>query len=682
MKKTFRASVREALANPTLQTALDNNAANRRLAVKQAMLNLENPEALKKQARTIRQGVIDNLDNYLSQFIQNLESNGITVHRAPDASTACKIVLQIASRKNAHLIAKSKSMITEEIGLNSALEEAGLETVETDLGEYIVQLRDEHPSHIITPAVHLRRADVGKTFADKLGVEFTTDVSRLTLYARQRLRKVFLEADIGISGVNFGVAETGTLCLVTNEGNGRMVTSLPPLHVAVMGIERMVPSLKDLGVMLQLLPRSATGQNLTSYISLINAPRGAEESDGAVERHVILLDNGRKDVSQSSLSEVLLCIRCGACLNACPVYQEIGGHAYDSVYPGPIGSVLSPTLFGLQEFGHLAKASTLCGACTDICPVGIEFPTLLARIRSDRVEAQKIVGWLGFGLRIYRSLAIRPRLFGYAQKAGAILQSLLPAREGWTHKLPPPFSAWTNSRDFPPLARQTFRERIASLPRDPLISISPTPAGIEPATDEPMESNPAPDLIEQFSEALHALGAELYRTSLEEAPALCFQILKSLNVSRILSWDNQHPFLEQIHANLAHQGIERLDHNYPLPHGKDRKTAIAALAAIGEAQAGITTSQAAFAETGSVVLTSGPGQALGTSLLPNIHLCLVHEKDLHSNLQHWLETEGPTAIRNSTTINFISGPSRTADIEMTLTIGVHGPGKVIILLVK
>jgi L-lactate dehydrogenase complex protein LldF len=678
MMSNFQKAVRKSLANPTLQIALDNNATNRRKAVKNALSLLENSDSLKNDARRIRQNVIKNLDKYLSRFINNLEANGFQVHQAIDAKAASEIVIQIASRHNAQLIAKSKSMITEEIGLNAALENVGLETVETDLGEYIVQLRGEHPSHIITPAVHLRRADVGRTFSEKLGVEFTTDVGTLTQHARERLRKVFLEADIGLSGVNFGVAETGTLCLVTNEGNGRMVTSLPPVHVAVMGIERLVPNLEDLGVMLQLLPRSATGQSLTSYISLINAPRGSDELDGAVERHVILLDNGRKRVSRSSLSDSLLCIRCGACLNACPVYQEIGGHAYNSVYPGPIGSVLSPALFGLQDFGHLAKASTLCGACSEICPVGIDFPTLLARVRSDRVEAVKSGGWMKYGMRIYRSIATRPRLFGYAQKIGSIMQNLLPAENGWTRKLPPPISAWTHARDFPPLAHQPFRKQFANLGPQ-TVSNPALSKVVEKAPDKTEDKKGRGDLIEQFSEALQALGAELHRTTMEQAPEACFQILKREQINKILAWENSHPFIEEIRAQCDGQGIDQLAYQYPASPGEERNSSLAALA---EAQAGITTSSAAFANTGTVVLTSGQGQPLGTSLIPNLHICLVQESQIYFDLQQWMETDAPAAIRRATTINFISGPSRTADIEMTLTIGVHGPGKVIILLVK
>ena len=330
--------------------------------------------------------MVEHLDEYLAQFIANVENNGIRVHHAADAREAIRIFLEIAhsvEAKQPHggsgasslLVAKSKSMVSEEIDFNHALEIAGIRVVETDLGEYIVQLRGERPSHIITPAVHLRRGDVGKLFEEKLGIPYTENIPTLTKTAHEVLRDVFLTADIGISGVNFGVAETGTLAIVTNEGNGRMCTTLPPVHVALMGIERLVPTLEDLELFLSLLPRSATGQKLSVYTSLINSPLPGQA------RHLILLDNGRSALRHSPLAESLYCIRCGACLNACPVFREIGGHAYGSIYPGPIGSVISCALVN-PEFATLAQASSLCGACKEVCPVDIDLPGMLLRVRS------------------------------------------------------------------------------------------------------------------------------------------------------------------------------------------------------------------------------------------------------------------------------------------------------------
>ena len=375
----------------------------------------------------MRAEVIENLEGYLEQFTAELEANGVQVHRAEDAAQAVQLILEIAHKSGAKLIAKSKTMVSEEIELNKALEAGGLRVVETDLGEYIVQIRNEPPSHIITPAVHLRRADVGRTFHEVLGIPYTEDIPTMTTAARRALREVFLSAEMGISGVNFGVAESGTLCVVTNEGNGRMVTTLPRVHVALMGMERLVPTLDDLALMLALLPRSATGQKLSVYTNLIQASRRPTDPDGAAERHVILLDNGRSKIRRSRLREILYCIRCGACLNACPVFREIGGHAYvsqagaHSAYPGPVGSVLSPALFGQAEFGQLARASSLCGACKEACPVDIDLPRLLLRVRAGQTEAASLPepnapAALKLGLRGFSWVAVSPWRFAAAQK--------------------------------------------------------------------------------------------------------------------------------------------------------------------------------------------------------------------------------------------------------------------------
>ncbi len=390
---SFHTRIRASLADPDLQIALDGNAERRLKGRAIAFTSLPDSDAVRQQARAIRAEVIANLDRHLEQFIAQASANGMIVHRAADAAAAVQTVLQICrSVGPSPLVAKSKSMLSEEIALNPALEAAGVRVVETDLGEYIVQLRGEPPAHLITPAVHLRRQQVGQLFAEKLGVPYTEDIPTMTNTARRTLRQVFLQAEIGISGVNFGVAESGSLVVLTNEGNGRMVTTLPRVHIALMGMERLLPSLDDLAVMLALLPRSATGQKMTVYASLIRGPE-AQEDPGlpARQRHLILLDNGRSALRQSPLAEALYCIRCGACLNACPVFREIGGHAYVSIhnhhaaYPGPIGAILSPALFGVEEFGQLARASSLCGACKEYCPVGIDLPALLLRIRAGMV---------------------------------------------------------------------------------------------------------------------------------------------------------------------------------------------------------------------------------------------------------------------------------------------------------
>ncbi|MEJ2559534.1 MAG: LUD domain-containing protein, partial [Anaerolineae bacterium] len=306
---------------------------------------------------------------------------------------------------------------------------------------------------------------VGELLHQKLGMPLTDDPLEMTVAARAELRRIFLSADMGVSGVNFGVAETGTLCLVTNEGNGRMTSTLPRLHVALMGIERLVPTLEDLSLMLQLLGRSATGQKLSVYTSLLTGPRrlstpsgDAGEPDGPDQLHLVLVDNGRSRILGSRLAEILYCIRCGACLGACPVYREIGGHAYGGVYTGPIGAVVTPALYGVVNWPDLPHASSLCGACREVCPVRIDLPKLLLDLRDEEVQAGDFPHWLRWGIRAYRVAATSPARFRLASRLAAWV-TRLSARQGWIRRLPPPLSAWTNSRDFPIFAAKTFSQQ-------------------------------------------------------------------------------------------------------------------------------------------------------------------------------------------------------------------------------
>src|SRR6266545_2762721 len=462
----FRERIRASLANESLQIALDANAERRVKGRIAAFESLPDWKERRQRAHAVRADVIIQLDEYLEQFISKAKENRVTIHRAQNADEAIKIILEIVGEDGRpplrKLVAKSKSMVSEEINLNHALEKEGIRVVETDLGEFIVQLRNERPAHIITPAVHLRRNDVAQLFHEKLGIPYTEDIPTLTNTARKILREVFLTADIGISGVNFGIVETGGICLVTNEGNGRMVTTMPPTHIALMGMERLVPTLDDLALMLSLLPRSATGQKLSVYTQVLHSPLNGQH------RHIIILDNGRSKLRNSPLRESLYCIRCGACLNACPVFRELGGHAYGSVYHGPIGSFILPGLLG-SEFVPLAQASSLCGACKEACPVDIDLPKLLTRVRagqSEMIEGKKKEGsglsWLSKNfLRIYSLVACSPRLFALSQKFAALGTRLVsPFRD---HIRLPAFTGWGYSKDLPRFARKSFRERFAEL---------------------------------------------------------------------------------------------------------------------------------------------------------------------------------------------------------------------------
>jgi len=412
-------------------------------------------DAMRDRVREIRLHTLAHLDAYLSEFADSVEAAGGHVFFAADAAEANAYILGVAGDTGAELVVKSKSMVTEEIELNGALEAGGLTVVETDLGEFIVQLSGDRPSHIVAPVLHWTKEQVGRLFADELGVPYTDEPTELNQIARTHLRRIFLDADMGISGVNFAAASTGTIAVVTNEGNGRLTTTAPRVHVAVMGMERVVPTVEDLGVMLEVLGRSATGQSLTTYTNLITGPRRADDDDGPDELHVVIVDNGRSKVLGDDVSEVLACIRCGACLNICPVYRTVGGHAYGDVYPGPVGSVLSPVLFGFEGREELPYACTLCGACLEVCPARIDLPRLLVNLRERVADDGTAFSWLDHPLDAYTFSATHPPVWrtavGGASLAGRI------KRSGWFGRLPWLGSRWTDTRDLPAPSKGSFR---------------------------------------------------------------------------------------------------------------------------------------------------------------------------------------------------------------------------------
>jgi L-lactate dehydrogenase complex protein LldF len=689
MITAFRRRVRAAIADRNLQQALDNNAERRRQARSQGYASLEDLEGIKAEAREIREATLARLPQLIDEFAARARANGMTVHHAADAEQACRIVLDIARAHRARLLAKSKSMLSEEVGLNHSLEAAGLRVVETDLGEYIVQLRGEPPAHIITPAIHLRREDVARTFVEHLGMAYTTDVAAMTATARRVLRQVFLTCDIGISGANFGVAETGTLCLVTNEGNGRMVTTLPPVHIALVGVERLVPRLADLGPLLALLPRSATGQRISSYVSLIQAPRAAEDADGPSERHVILVDNGRTAISQGILAESLLCVRCGACLNVCPVYREAGGHAYASPYPGPIGSVVSPGLFGVHAFGHLAKASSLCGACKEACPIGIDLPGMLLRLRGLSADAGEQPAAMGWAMRTFAWATATPARLLQLQSLGATAFHLLPLRNSWVRWLPPPLSAWTSSRDFPPLARATFHRRWEDLQRGsaepgfpgPELVVSPMPTAktmTRTPPPPPLEPSSAVSLIAKFRERIEEVGGEVHVCAPESASATIQRILKDLGATSVLLAVEPELRVFGLTRSLEENGIRCLAPSLPA----DGDARSAALPPLDAADAGVCIAAAALADTGTVIVGSGPQGGLLSSLMPPACIVILPPDRMHTGLADWLRGEGVRQVESHRSLSLITGPSRTADIEMTLTMGVHGPGRLIVVCME
>ena len=446
--ETFGENAKAALADVQLRGALRNATSlfgKRRL---EAARSLDNWEDLRTEARAIKDEVLLHLDRYLETFVANAERRGAVVHWAPDAAEANAIICKLAQDRGARTIVKSKSMTTEETHLNDALEAAGMQVVETDLGEYIIQLADETPSHIIAPAIHKTKGQIAELFTSTLGMPPTDDVAQLTSTARATLRDRFAAADVGISGVNFGIVETGTIVIVENEGNIRLTTSLPRVHIAVMGIEKVIPRFADLDIFLKLLPRSGTGQRLTTYQSFITGTKRNADDEGPDELHIVILDNGRSRMLAHPVTrQSLACIRCGACLNACPVYQQVGGHAYGSVYPGPIGAVITPQLIGLQKTAQLPYASSLCGACREVCPVKIDIPRLLLHLRSEiTASGTKSSTAERMAFKVWTMVMMSPALYNMGSVVGRLVQKLFPLSK-----------AWTSGRDLRPIERQSFR---------------------------------------------------------------------------------------------------------------------------------------------------------------------------------------------------------------------------------
>src|ERR671910_616890 len=457
----FNERGRRAIQDRGLHEAVEH-FTKKSVVSRNAVLNaLPGAPELRERAYRIKQETMANLDRYLEQMADAIEGRGGEVYFARDGEDVVRYVADLARRRGAKVIAKSKSMATEEIELNRRLEQdyadLGLEIVETDLGEWIAQLAGDHPSHIVGPILHMNREQVAEVLSGVAGKKLPPNVEDLTRFARQRLREKFLTADIGMTGANFGVAETGTVVTVTNEGNARLVTSVPPVHVIVMGIEKLIPRLTDLSVFVQLLARSGTGQKITVYTNFVTGPRAEGELDGAEEMHLILLDNGRSELLGTEFEEALYCIRCGACLNVCPVYRQTGGHAYGSTHFRPIRPGIKPLLKGHDEAKDLPHASSLCGACWEACPVGIPLHDLLLKLRNQQVEEGLAGKAQRTAFKVFENTMKRPALYKLSSRAGRLTQKPL-LRDGSVRPLPGPLSAWTDSRELPPLAEKSFRE--------------------------------------------------------------------------------------------------------------------------------------------------------------------------------------------------------------------------------
>lgn len=443
-----------ALHNKDLQEAVSagtRTAYNKR---KKTMFahGLEHGEFIRQQAAEAKRRALRNLPDLLEQAEENLTQNGFKVEWAVDAAEANRLVLDIARRHGVQTVTKSKSMLSEELGINHVLEDAGIRVVETDLGEYIIQLNDEPPSHIVAPVIHKTKSEIRDIFVRELGMEPTDDAGEMVAFARHMLREDFLNSDMGISGGNFIIAETGSLGLVMNEGNGRMCTSIPKVHIALVGIEKIAATVEDYTTLMQVLTRSGTGQNLTVYTNIINGPSRSDEDDGPEHVYIILVDNGRSDVYATDYAEALACIRCGACQNACPVYRSTGGHAYGWVYAGPIGAVLTPLYVGLENASPLPHASSLCGSCKQVCPVDIDLPRMLLDLRWDLVQkGESKAGW-NMGMKMWAIGMASPTRYNLGATAARMGQYVMG------DYMPGVLGNWTKYRDFPDFAPKSFHQ--------------------------------------------------------------------------------------------------------------------------------------------------------------------------------------------------------------------------------
>lgn len=452
----FMTASTQALNNVPLQAAFERLTDTLMRGNRRGYAAMADIEQLRGHAKAIKEHTLAHLDSYLEQLEASIHKLGGQVHWAANAADARTIIADIAHKAGCKKAVKSKSMTSEEIHLNSALEAAGLEVTETDFGEFIIQIAGERPSHLVAPAVHHTRESISRVLSGKLGEKLPDDPKSLALTGRRVLREKFYEADLGITGANFAVAETGTIVLITNEGNGRLTTTCPRVHVALMGMEKVIPRLQDLPVFLKLLARAATGQLLSVYTTMITGPRRPGEIDGPEEFHLVVLDNGRSKILSTPFRESLQCIRCGACLNACPVYRRIGGHAYGGVYSGPIGSILTPLYDSVAENPHLPHASSLCGACQAACPVKINIPHMLIGLRElqHHHKTSTLEKW---AYRIWCEVMRRPWLYRFATRCGRLFTRPF-AKDGWLRSMPGLPTGWTSVRDFPAPAPRSFRD--------------------------------------------------------------------------------------------------------------------------------------------------------------------------------------------------------------------------------
>ncbi len=460
----YSKEAQKGLASPRLQASLHTLQDRFGKGAMALWANMEDQD-MRKRVKKSRLKNLEHLDILLAELAKNVRARGGKVYFAETAQDAIDYTLEVARNNKVKSVVKGKSMLSMEIGIDPALEDEGIEVVETDLGEYIIQLAGDKPSHIIAPCIHMDRNQIGELFAEKLGMDYTNDPPTLTRAARKALREKLLHADMGLTGCNLACAETGHISLVSNEGNIRMATTMPPVHVALMGMERIVATLEEHRETLQLLTRGAALQKLSTYVSFAGGSSSADDPDGPKEFHLVIIDNGRsKILADPEFREVLACIRCGACLNICPVYGRIGGHAYNSPYCGPIGAVVTPLLDGINKHADLCKGETLCGACKDICPVQIDLPRMLSALRqklayaSDRWDTRQHNPVEAYGFTLWRLIITRKSLYRILIKIGRFFQRIFIKKNNMISNMAGIASGWTDGRDLPPIAKKTFTE--------------------------------------------------------------------------------------------------------------------------------------------------------------------------------------------------------------------------------
>ena len=745
---TFQASAPAALADEQLRRNLRKATTTIREKRRRVVEELSDWESLREAGRAVKEAALGNLEVHLDRLEEAVAGAGGRVHRAADAREANRIVGDLLSDRGMGEVVKVKSITTDEVGLNEALAARGMEAVETDLAELIIQLADEKSSHFLVPAIHKNRMQIRDLFRKELGLpELGDDPADLAEAARLHLRRKFLAARAAVSGANFAVAETGTVGVVESEGNGRMCLTLPRVLVTLMGVEKVLPAFRDLEVLLQLLPRSATGERMNPYTTLWT---GVTPGDGPEEFHLVLLDNGRRRLLADPVGrQALHCIRCSACLNICPVYERVGGHAYHSVYPGPIGSILTPQLMGPGVHDSLPFASTLCGACAEVCPVKIEIPRVLLHLRGEVVEgpgpgsaparrrgsvalralsrwARRLLSgeaWLMRGL----GLAFRrPRLYRWGLRVGRRVQRRFLDEEGWVEGLPGYGSGWTRGRDLPGLPGRSFREwweeERASVPG----AETPGRAGRPPSASGAGES----DLVEipfkagggatgrplagaggdrgrapaaggsvpgsyrlkgrlsperrllLFTERVSDYRATVVRCTGREFSRVIGERLRARGVRRlVIPEDVPDAWLDGVSSETT--GPEASGPGTPLEVLRDggEKGALSA-GTLASAGAVLTGCALAVAETGTIVLDSGPGQGRrALSLLPDHHVCVVFAHQVVEIVPEAVEALAETVRNRQAPLTFVSGPSATSDIELERVEGVHGPRVLDVLLV-